>query len=83
MASNRREVERRKRRWCVMDLVCDPVSGKLKETLVWSNAGKASALGWFSWKCYHGIDTEWLWLIVMTILTAHAAFSQFIMSRAK
>jgi len=71
------------RRWCVIDLVTDPKSGRLRETLLWSNLGKASALGWFSWKCWQGTDTEWLWLIVMTILTAHAAFSQFVMSKVK
>ena len=73
--------ERRVRRWCVTDLVCDPYSGKLKETLLWSNAGKASALFWFSWKCYNDTDTADLWLIVMVVLTAHAMFSQFIMTK--
>lgn len=73
--------DRRARRWCFVDLVTDPQTGQLKETLLWSNAGKFSALVWFSWKCYNGDDTEMLWLIVMGILTAHAVFSQFIMSK--
>lgn len=73
--------DRRLRRWCVMDLVTDPISGTLKETLLYSNLGKVSALIWFSWKCYNDRDTEMLWLIVMGILTAHAVFSQFIMSK--
>lgn len=69
-------------RWCLMDLVCDPVTGKLKETLLWSNLGKLSALIWFSWKCYKGTDYSELWWCVMVVLTAHAAFSQLVMSRA-
>ena len=70
--------ERRARRWCLTDLVTDPYSGKLKETLLWSNLGKLSALSWFSYKCYDGADSEWLWLIVMGVLTCHAAFSQLV-----
>ncbi len=69
------------RRWCVMDLVTDPATGKLKETLLWSNLGKFSALVWFWWKCYSDLDQEWLWWIVLVVLTAHAAFSQLVMSR--
>ena len=72
--------ERRLRKWCFVDLVTDPYSGKLRETLLWSNLGKASALFWFSRKCYLDTDTYELWLIVMVVLTAHAMFSQFIMS---
>lgn len=78
----RPKIERRKRLWCVMDLVTDPVSGKLRETLFWSNMGKGSALGWFGWHCYKGTDTDTLWLIVMAVLTCHAAFSQWIISKA-
>lgn len=69
------------RRWCFMDLVTDPMTGKLKETLLWSNLGKLSALAWFSWKCYHDTDYAELWWIVMVVLTAHAIFSQFIMTK--
>ena len=65
-----------------MDLICDPNSGKLKETSLWSNLGKLSALIWFSHKCYHDTDSPELWLIVMGVLTCHAAFSQFMLSRA-
>jgi len=65
-----------------MDMVTDPVSGRLRETLVFSVLGKTSALLWFSYECYLGHDSEWLWLIVMGVLTCHAAFSQFIVSKA-
>lgn len=69
------------RKWCFVDLVTDPASGKLRETLLWSNLGKVSALIWFSHKCYSGTDSPELWLIVMGVLTCHAAFSQFLMAR--
>lgn len=71
------------RLWCLMDLVTDPKTGKLRETLVWSNLGKLAALSWFCVDCYKGTDTEFQWLTVMGVLTCHAAFSQFIMSKAK
>jgi hypothetical protein len=77
-----RQIDRRKRRWCVMDMVTDPVSGKLRETLVFSVLGKTSALCCFIYEVAQGHDSEWLWLIVMGVLTCHAAFSQFIVSKA-
>jgi hypothetical protein len=30
------------RRWCLLDLVTDSTTGRLRETAVWSNIGKAS-----------------------------------------
>lgn len=74
-------VDRRVRRWCFMDLVTDPHTGKLRETLLWSNLGKAAALAWFSWHCYHGTDTDWLWAIVMGVLTAHELLSRYMTSK--
>ena len=71
----------RRYEWHFRDLITDPTTGRLKETLVFSVSGKAAALGWFSYKCYYGDDTEWLWLIVMGVLTMHAAFSQFVTTR--
>ena len=74
-------VDRRVRRWCVMDLVTDPHSGKMRETLLWSNLGKATALVCFIYNVYSGTDSEWLWLVVMAVLTCHAAFSQYISTK--
>ena len=70
-------VERRKRLWCFTDLFANK-AGKLSEPLFWSNVGKFSALFWFSWKCAHGTDTIELWILVMAVLTAHAAFTKWI-----
>ena len=36
-------VDRRSRKWCVMDLVTDHQTGKLREAYVWSNIGKGLA----------------------------------------
>lgn len=65
-----------------MDMVTDANSGRLRETLVFSVLGKTSALCCFIWEVAQGKDSEWLWLIVMGVLTCHAAFSQFIVSKA-
>ncbi len=81
MRGNSSLVERRKRRWCFTDLVTEGKTGRLVEAKLWSNLGKASALGWFSWECYVARDTEWLWLIVMGILTAHEGFVRFLAAR--
>lgn len=35
--------DRRKRRWCIMDLVTNHQTGKIRETAFWSNICKASA----------------------------------------
>ena len=70
--------DRRKRRWCLGDLVADHQTGKLRETLVWSNVGKAIA----AWALVHnvlkGTDTESLWLIVLGVLTAHELASRWL-----
>jgi hypothetical protein len=69
-------VERRKRTWCVTDLVVR--NGKLCEALLWSNLGKFAALCSFIYNVHKGTDTEWLWFIVMGILTAHEAYTRLI-----
>jgi hypothetical protein len=75
-------VEKRQRRWCFTDLVTDGKTGRLVEAKLWSNVGKASALSWFSWECYAGHDSEWLWLVVMGILTAHEVFVRLLSARS-
>ena len=44
MTRNKPFVERRARRWSPMDLVTDRTTGRLRETALWSNIFKASAL---------------------------------------
>ena len=74
-------IDRRSRRWCVVDLVTDHTSGKLRETLVWSNVGKLACLWAFVYRVLHGSDTESLWAIVMGILTAHEIVSRYLSNR--
>ena len=73
--------DRRKRKWCVMDMVTDARTGKLRETLVFSVLGKTAALCCFVWEVAEHRDSDWLWAIVMVVLTAHAAFSQVVSAR--
>ena len=70
--------DRRKPEWHFRDLFTDHRTGKLRETLLWSNVGKAAALFWFSWECYRGTDSEWLWLVVMGALVFHELVSRVI-----
>ena len=71
-------VERRGRRWCFTDLITDHKTGKMRETLFWSNIGKAAALGGFAYKVNAGTDTDTLWAIVMGVLTAHEIASRWL-----
>lgn len=63
--------ERRARRWCFMDLVTDPRTGKLRETLLWSNVGKAAMTVGFLWVVYQGGTSEFLWLTYGGIVIFH------------
>lgn len=36
--------DRRGRRWLLSDLICDHVTGRLRESAVWSNIGKLAIL---------------------------------------
>lgn len=64
-------IERRHRRWCVMDLVTDHHTGKLRETLVWSNFGKAALLWGFFWQLHHDGISEWYAGIMVGALIMH------------
>ena len=76
----RRGSDRRAPEWHIRDLFCDN-HGKLQETKIWSNVGKAIAAGALVWNVHKGTDTEMLWLVVMGVLTAHEAFTRWINSK--
>ena len=61
------------RKWCVMDLVTDHHTGKLRETALWSNIGKASMTWAFLYTIWSGKGSEWLWLAYGGIVVAHEA----------
>ena len=69
--------DRRARRWCVMDLVVDHQTGKLRETAVWSNIGKAAMTWAFVWVIYKGGTSESLWLAYGSIVVIHEAAARF------
>ena len=61
------------RKWCVMDLVVDHKTGKLRETAVWSNVGKAA----MTWAFVYTVlqqkanFNETLWLAFGSIVILH------------
>ena len=73
--------DRRQRRWCFMDLVTDPVSGRLRETAVWSSAGKASLLWGFFWQLHHGGVSEWYAGIFVGAVIFHELGSRLLSNR--
>jgi hypothetical protein len=81
MTEERRQQDRRSRPWKFTDLVCDAKTGRLRETLLWSNVGKAIAAWALVYNVLHQSDTEMLWLIVMGILTAHELLSRYLSQR--
>ena len=59
------------RRWSLLDLVADHQTGKLRETLIWSNVGKCCMTWAFVWTIYKGGSSEWLWLTYGGIVVMH------------
>jgi hypothetical protein len=50
------------RKWCFMDLVVDHQTGKLRESSVWTNVGKAVMTWAFVYTILDDKGSEWLWL---------------------
>ena len=67
------------RRWCVMDLVADHQTGKLRETALWSNIGKAAMTWAFVYTVYFakGGFSELLWVAYGSIVVAHELTSRY------
>jgi len=61
------------RKWCVTDLVVDHRTGKLRESAVWSNVGKASMTWAFVYTVLGGHGSEWLWIAYGGLVVAHAS----------
>lgn len=73
--------ERRKRRWCVMDLITDSVTGRLLEPKVWSNIGKASLTFALLYETLHGNLTEFLIITYGTVVIGHESLSRYLRQR--
>jgi hypothetical protein len=69
------------RRWCLMDLVVDHQTGKLRESALWSNVGKASMTAAFLWTVWKGHNSEWLWIAYGGIVIAHASVERVLNQR--
>ena len=73
--------EKRARRWCFMDVITDPVTGRLSEAKIWANAGK----GLMCWALWHeamqGQLTEPLLMWFGLLLFAHESVSRFLINR--
>lgn len=59
------------RKWCVMDLVVDHKTGKLRETAMWSNIGKATMTWAFVMLVRGDKLTEWYVAAYGALVVAH------------
>ena len=57
--------------WHWRDLVTDHQTGKLRETMIWSNIGKAAMTFAFVVVTWRGAGTEWLWLTYGAVVVLH------------
>ena len=47
--------------WHLRDLFVDHATGRLRESKLWSNVGKAAMTWAFCYAVYKGQNTDWLW----------------------
>ncbi len=57
--------------WHIRDLFVDHNTGRIRESKVWSNVGKAAMTVAFCWVIYKGGSSEWLWITYGTIVCGH------------
>ena len=69
------------RLWCFLDLVTDHKTGKLRETALWSNIGKAAMTWAFCFTIYRGGSSEWLWVSFGGIVVMHESAARFFNQR--
>lgn len=69
------------RKWCVMDLVTDHQTGKLRETAVWSNVGKGTLTWAVVYQTLHNGLTEWLVLAFGGIVVLHESATRLLNQR--
>lgn len=66
------------KQWHLRDLFTDERSGKLRETKVWSNIGKAVMTFAFVVVTWRGAGTEWLWLTYGMVVVLHELGSKML-----
>jgi hypothetical protein len=60
-----------------LELITDHATGKLRETSLWSNIGKAAMTWAFIFTVLKGSGTEWLWMAYGGIVVAHESVARF------
>jgi hypothetical protein len=68
--------------WHLRDLVTDHTTGKLRETVLWSNIGKLVMTAAFCWLTYKNQLTEWYVLAYGGIVIFHEMGSRLISQQA-
>jgi hypothetical protein len=65
--------------WHFRDLVTDHQTGRLRETALWSNVGKAAMTWAFIYTVYYGKGSfsELLWVAYGSIVVAHELTSRY------
>lgn len=71
----------KQRQWHLRDLVTDDQTGRLRETKLWSNIGKAAMTIAFARATWAGAGTEWLWLTYGSVVVLHELGAKWLNQR--
>ena len=69
--------------WHLMDLLTDDKTGRLRETKLWSNIGKAAMTFAFVVVTWRGAGTEYLWLTYGGVVVLHELGSKYLRQKEK
>ena len=72
---------RPKSTWKFRDLVTDATTGRLRESAIWSNIGKATMTWGFIYALLHDNGTEFLWLCYGGVILGHEGASRLLNQR--
>lgn len=64
------------RKWCLTDLMTDPITGRLSETKISVLVGKAAVLWAFIYLVKNGQASEWLFFILLATYMVHESWSR-------
>ena len=70
------------RKWCVMDIVTDRTTGRLRESAVWSNIGKASIV-WAYVTHVNATTFETMTFVVGGLLLGHEIGARILNQRSE
>ena len=69
------------KQWHLRDWVTDERTGRLRETKLWSNVGKAAMTFAFVRATWVGAGTEWLWLTFGSVVVLHELGAKYLGQR--